>query len=80
MSDVEGNTAFDLHCSFVIHRNTENDVVINEIMADPEPSVELHWEYLELYNTTVLPLNISGWTLCWGYRTQDFEWHSDRTV
>lgn len=66
VSDVEGNTAFDLHCSFVIHRNTENDVVINEIMADPEPSVELHWEYLELYNTTVLPLNISGWTLVVG--------------
>jgi hypothetical protein len=43
------------------------DIVINEIMADPEPVVGLPgYEYLELYNTTGYDLGISGWTIAAG--------------
>ncbi|WP_209319921.1 lamin tail domain-containing protein, partial [Ancylomarina longa] len=40
------------------------DVVINEIMADPSPSVGLlDYEYLELYNTKDYPIVITNWRL-----------------
>ena len=43
------------------------DVIINEIMADPSPPQLLpEYEYLEFFNTTHLPLDLSGWTLTTG--------------
>jgi hypothetical protein len=40
------------------------EVVINEVMADPDPPVGLpEYEYIEVYNTTVSYLRINGWTL-----------------
>jgi len=48
------------------------DLVINEIMADPSPPVQLpEFEYLELYNTTALPFDLSGWTLIVGASEKD---------
>ncbi len=58
------------HCQitgdFMYSHNEENDVVINEIMVDPEPSVELSCEYVELYNTTDSPVSVTGWTFMTG--------------
>lgn len=40
-----------------------NNVVINEIMANP-PFYYDGAEYIELYNPTGLPIDIGGWVLC----------------
>ncbi len=39
------------------------DVLINELMADPDPAVGLPaLEFVELYNKTAFPLSLNGWT------------------
>ena len=39
------------------------EVVINEVMADPNPPVSYAEEYLELYNRSDRLLNLEGWVL-----------------
>lgn len=40
------------------------DIVINEVMADPSPSVNLPSnEWLELTNTSTQPVNLQGWRI-----------------
>ncbi|MCB2219914.1 MAG: lamin tail domain-containing protein [Bacteroidetes bacterium] len=40
------------------------DIVINEIMADPDPPVGLpEFEFIEVFNATEKYLNMQGWTL-----------------
>jgi hypothetical protein len=44
------------------------DVVINEIMADPDPAAgSMHYpEYVELYNKKAAPIQLKGWKFCTG--------------
>lgn len=54
----------DTLIDFFIQKHNRFDVVINELMIDPEPSVQLpNVEYIELYNRAEYPLNITGWKL-----------------
>lgn len=64
LEDLAGNvmatTTVDLSY-FVAGRN---DVVINEIMADPSPAIGLpEYEFIELYNTTDAIVNLDGFVL-----------------
>ena len=64
VSDPSGNVMTEVVWDFSIYKAAENDVVINEIMADPTPVVGLpEWEYVELFNTTPFPIDLKDWSL-----------------
>ncbi|RUT72701.1 lamin tail domain-containing protein, partial [Ancylomarina longa] len=63
LEDECGNV-LDSLIEFTYHEIHAHDLVINEIMADPSPSVGLSdYEYLELYNTKDYPIVITNWRL-----------------
>ena len=65
-SDLYGN-AIDTAIEFKrywFRRALKNDVVISEMMIDPEPSQGLAVkEYVEVYNHTADPILLNGWTI-----------------
>jgi len=62
IQDLAGNISEDIRHTFIHYTPHENDVVINEIMADPEPSVGLpSFEYVELYNTKNFQIKLKDW-------------------
>jgi len=65
ITDLSGNINLGDTISFFLYNPVAFDVVINEIFTDqtPLPANLPAKDYLELYNTTSLPLNLSGWTI-----------------
>ncbi|MBW6497415.1 MAG: lamin tail domain-containing protein [Bacteroidales bacterium] len=64
VEDFSGNVMEHYSGSFVLYVAQRNDLVFNELMADPTPEVGLPaFEYIELYNTSEFPVNIDGWVL-----------------
>ncbi len=73
ISDLAGNVMETAQVSFSIFQPSANDIVINEIMADPTPVVGLpEWEYVELYNTTDFDIDLEGWQFQIGNSTNTF--------
>jgi hypothetical protein len=71
LTDCAGNAASPNNANFSYHRLQEFDVVINEIMPDPNPVVQLpDEEYLELHNTTPYSIPVTDWTLTVGTTTR----------
>jgi hypothetical protein len=67
IADLYGNTITASAFQLSWYHPEPYDVVISEIMADPSPPQLLpEYEYLELYNKSLLPLDLSGWTLTTG--------------
>ncbi|HOY37706.1 MAG TPA: lamin tail domain-containing protein [Bacteroidales bacterium] len=67
ISDLCGNTMLPSQHDFSIYTPAVNDIVINEIMADPTPVVGTpEAEYIEFYNTTENPVTLTGWSLVVG--------------
>jgi len=64
IKDLVGNTSTAQNTTFTYYTPNSWDIVINEIMADPDPAVGLpDVEYIELKNNTSLPINLNGWSL-----------------
>ena len=62
VKDLSNNTMPAYNFPFAFYNAGAYDILINEIMADPAPQVGLpNVEFVELYNTTALPVSLSGW-------------------
>lgn len=71
ISDLAGNVMPETVWDFSVYKALENDVVINEIMADPTPVVGLpEREYMELFNTTNFTIDLKNWMLAIGTTTK----------
>jgi hypothetical protein len=64
VEDLAGNVMQSVVKPFSLYQPATWDVLINEIMADPDPVVGLpSAEYVEIFNNTHLPINLNGWIL-----------------
>ena len=60
--DLTGNTMEEDSVDFVLVRSPEaGDIVITEIMSDPDGINDSNGEWFEVYNPTELPIDMNGW-------------------
>jgi hypothetical protein len=77
IADLNGNVmtaSVGLPFSYVVPAQPHPyDVVINEIMADPSPAVQLpEFEYLEIFNRSGKTLDLTNWTITAGTTVKVF--------
>lgn len=64
IADTAGNTMSDTTLNFYLQQHQPFDIVIHEIMIEPEPRVELpNVEYVELYNRANYPITLENWKI-----------------
>ena len=64
VADLAGNESDVQTVPFVYYKAQPYDVVINEVMADPDPPVLLpNVEYVEVFNRTPFPINLENWNI-----------------
>lgn len=65
--DVSGNRMEETTLLLFFYNPRSYDVLISEILADPEPPAGLPaGEFAELFNRTPFPLDLNGWTFEYG--------------
>ncbi len=73
VKDLAENIMTPQQMGLLYYKPQPMDVVINEIMADPNPSVGLpDYEYLELFNQTKADIDLDNWTLTIGSTEKTF--------
>jgi len=73
IEDLSTNVMVPVSVPFSWYIAQMYDVVINEIMADPDPPVGLpNYEYLEIHNRTAVPVSLKDWTLEMGSTNGNF--------
>jgi hypothetical protein len=73
MSDCSGNALSPAAATFDYYKVRPFDVVINEIMADPDAATGLpaiEYEYVELHNRTAYAINLNNWEYTAGTSTK----------
>jgi hypothetical protein len=72
ITDCSGNLLSPLSNIFSYYNVKPYDIVINEIMVDPDPVVTIlpNNEYVELFNRTAFPINLNNWTFSAGTNTK----------
>ena len=64
IEDLNGNSLKNATATFTFYSPQQYDVIIDEIFADPTPSVGLPgYEWIELKNISKFPINLSGWKI-----------------
>jgi len=73
IEDLEQNKMLPFDTTFIYFLVAENDIIINEIFADPTPSIGLpEFEYIELYNRTNTAIDLTDWTITIGTTQKQF--------
>ncbi len=71
--DLAGNVMPETAVPFFNYKVKSWDVIMEEIMADPEPVTGLpESEYVELFNRTRFPVNLGGWIFEYGSSAKTF--------
>lgn len=64
LTDCNGNTINPNTSIFSYYNHKAYDVVINELMPDPDPAINLPTEeYVELKNRTAFSINLKNWSI-----------------
>lgn len=72
ISDPSGNTIAPYTGNFTLYAPALGDILINEILADPDPAIGLpNYEFVELYNTRNFPITLTGWHISNSYPDLD---------
>ncbi|MBB3186849.1 lamin tail domain-containing protein [Microbacter margulisiae] len=67
IEDLAGNVMLPDTLSFGLFPISFGDVIFNELMVNPAPSVSLpEVQYIELYNRCSFPISLHNWTLTYG--------------
>ena len=73
IEDLSQNIMPPFDTTFTYFLVSHNDIIINEIFADPTPSIGLpEFEYLELYNATNTAINLTDWSITIGTTEKTF--------